>query len=362
MTPASPPSSKMTPGKQSFSCDREPRRRPRRRYPKPILVVAGGAIMTGSTGMDLSHLHPGIRTIAQADDATRLHAIRSKRWVTHQPAQRVLETLKEAFDQPPGDRMENVLLLAESGMGKTMLLRKFQRDHAKAFDTVEGIRPYPVVFALMPEEPSEEAFLIQILKAIEAPFDLSRRRHRLDIRETTFRIVREVGTRMLMIDEINSVLVSSPRQQRHFLQLLRFLSNELQVAIVCAGVPEARFALRSDPQLRSRAVDVELLPWTEGPELRAFVALLVQGLPLRYPSPVDSPQLRRLLVERSGGITLSLCRALERAGAAAIRNGRDFIDLASLQDLAVWDGMRQKSPIGPLRPSTLSRSQSAPGS
>ena len=93
---------------------------------------------------------------------------------------------------------------------------------------------------------------------------MSQRRHRLSLRETTFRLLRELGTRMLMIDEINSILVGSARQQRQFLQLLRFLSNELQVTIVCAGVPEARFALLSDPQLRSRVADVALEPWTSG--------------------------------------------------------------------------------------------------
>ncbi|MBY0334534.1 MAG: TniB family NTP-binding protein [Acetobacteraceae bacterium] len=56
--------------------------------------------------------------------------IRAKRWITHGPAARVLATLAEAFEQPRGDRMEGVLLLAESGMGKTSLLRKFGRDRA----------------------------------------------------------------------------------------------------------------------------------------------------------------------------------------------------------------------------------------
>ena len=100
--------------------------------------------MTGvSPAFDLAHLHPQIRTMALADDATRFRAIRSKRWITHPPAQRVLETLREVFDQPAGDRMENVLLLAESGMGKTMLLRKFQREHAQAFDAVRESGPTP---------------------------------------------------------------------------------------------------------------------------------------------------------------------------------------------------------------------------
>jgi hypothetical protein len=62
------------------------------------------------------------------DDAVRLQAIRAKRWITHHPAARVLAALQEAMEQPAGDRMENLLLIAKSGMSKTMLLRKFQRD------------------------------------------------------------------------------------------------------------------------------------------------------------------------------------------------------------------------------------------
>ncbi len=308
--------------------------------------------------VDLSHLHPAVRELAQADTDTRLQAVRSKRWITHPPAARVLADLEEAYRQPKGERMESLLLLAESGMGKTMLLRKFQRDHAAPVDTASGVQRYPVVLTLMPEEPSEEAFYVQVLKAVSAPVVLTTRRHRLGRRETTFRLLREIGTRMLVIDEINSVLVGSARQQRYFLQLLRFLSNELQVAIVCAGVPEARFALLSDPQLRSRVADVALEPWTVGPELAAFVALLVQGMPLRRPSPVDSAKLRRLLVEQSGGITLSICRALERAAAAAIRSGQECIDLPGLEQADIWRGLRlPNSGAGGLRPTALARAQ-----
>jgi hypothetical protein len=305
---------------------------------------------------NLAHLHPAVRDIALADDEVRLQAIRAKRWVTHDPASRVLACLSETFEQPRSDRMENLLLLAESGMGKTMLLQKFRRDRATSLDRASGVLPKPVVLALMPDEPSEEAFFVQVLKAVDAPLHLPARRNRLSLRETTFRILRELQTRMLMIDEINSILVGSARQQRYFLQLLRFLSNELQVAIVCAGVPEARFALRSDPQLRSRVSDIALEPWRAGPELQSFVNLLVQGLPLRQPSPVDGTRIRRLLVERSGGITLSICRALERAGAAAIRNGKERIDLAALEDPEIWRGIASAG-RGQLRPAALANGQ-----
>ena len=128
---------------------------------------------------------------------------------------------------------------------------------------------------------------------------------------------------LVVIDELNSVLAGTPRQQRVFLQLLRFLSIELRIAFVGVGVPEARHALLSDYQLRSRFTDVELPPWSQGEDLRDFVTRLTWSLPLREPSPVDSSKLRRLLVERTGGITLGICKAFERAAITAIRDGRE---------------------------------------
>ena len=308
---------------------------------------------------NLLHLHPSVRALAQSDDSTRLQAIKSQRWITHHPAARVLGDVNELFQQEAGDRMRNLLLLAESGMGKTMLLNKFARDNSMPFDREIGVQPHPVVLMRMPEEPSEEAFYVQLMKAIGAPVLIPNRRHRISTRETAFRMLREMGTRMLMIDEINNVLVGGPRQQRYFLQMLRFLSNELRVTLVCAGVPEARFALLADPQLRSRFMDVELEPWSAGPELAAFVALLVQGLPLRQPSPVDSAKLRRRLVERSDGITQSICFALQRAAAAAIKSGREFIDLAGLDDGGIWRGLGLPANTSArLRPAALARTGS----
>jgi hypothetical protein len=53
---------------------------------------------------------------------------------------RLLGYLQEAFDQPQRERMENILLVGESGMGKTMLIRKFERRNAVAFDQSTGVQ------------------------------------------------------------------------------------------------------------------------------------------------------------------------------------------------------------------------------
>ena len=183
-------------------------------------------------------------------------------------------------------------------------------------------------------------FFDQLLGALGAPRSSGvGRRDQLGRRETALRLLREVGARVLVLDEINSVLAGTPRQQRLFLQLLLFLSNELRLPLVCAGVPEARHALLSDPQLRGRFAERELPPWVADAELRGFVRRLVWSLPLREPSPVDGARVLRLLAERLGGVTLAICRAVERAAVAAIRSGRGRIDLEALEDAAVWEDL-----------------------
>jgi len=82
------------------------------------------------SGTAYPHLHPAVRGLADEDDAARIAHIRAKRWIEHRPASVLLEMLDEVFDQPSSERMENLLILGDSGMGKTALLRAFERRHA----------------------------------------------------------------------------------------------------------------------------------------------------------------------------------------------------------------------------------------
>lgn len=66
---------------------------------------------------EFAHLPRDVRPVAALDADARIAHIRAERWVQHAAAERVLEYLQEALQQPPRERMENILLVGESGMG-----------------------------------------------------------------------------------------------------------------------------------------------------------------------------------------------------------------------------------------------------
>ncbi|WP_255530675.1 TniB family NTP-binding protein [Novosphingobium sp. NBM11] len=55
------------------------------------------------------------------------------------------------------------------------------------------------------------------------------------LRSLARRTLGEFGTKVLVLDEIDKMLAGSPRQQRIFLNTIRFLTNDLRIPIVCAG-------------------------------------------------------------------------------------------------------------------------------
>jgi ATP-dependent Clp protease ATP-binding subunit ClpA len=61
-----------------------------------------------------------------------------------------------------------------------------------------------------------------------------------------------IGARILVIDEIHALLLGGERQQRVFLNVIRLLANDLEMPLVCAGMPEARRALLTDNGLADR--------------------------------------------------------------------------------------------------------------
>ncbi|MEO8660362.1 MAG: TniB family NTP-binding protein, partial [Bryobacteraceae bacterium] len=218
----------------------------------------------------------------------------------------------------------SLLLFGATGIGKTKILRKFIRDNPSRFDRRTGVTVAPVVTMQMPPEPDEKSFYDELLGALQAPV---KQGHTVGtLRRSARDLLGLMGARMLIIDEVHSLLAGTYRQQRIMLNTLRFLANDLKIPLICAGTADAKRALMTDQQLADRFEAIELTAWRNDASFGRFLASYQAILPLRKPSDLTSNPVRQALLDSSGGITVRLVRLIESLAITAIRSGREKID------------------------------------
>ena len=137
-------------------------------------------------------------------------------------------------------------------------------------------------------------------------------------------VLRRVGLRLLIIDEIHHVLAGSLLQQHNFLNTIKHLSNELQMPIVGVGTREAFNAIQTDPQLANRFEPVFLPRWSIGdrlkPEIDPYLQLLASFeclLPLNRPSNLTRPALALKILSLSEGLIGEVSAILTKAAVKA---------------------------------------------
>ena len=111
----------------------------------------------------------------------------------------------------------------------------------------------------MPSEPSVSRFYTALLAATGAPMRPRYPAGRPGAARAA--LLRAAGVRVLVIDELHNVLGGRGDRRREFLNLLRFLGNELRIPLVGVGTREAYLAIRSDDQLENRFAPFTLPRW-----------------------------------------------------------------------------------------------------
>jgi hypothetical protein len=254
---------------------------------------------------EYDHLLPAYRHHAALSDAERITRIRADRWLETVQARSALARLKDLLSYPPRDRMPCLLLYGDTGMGKTKIVRKFLRDHPPRFDSGTGVTTMPVVAMQMPAEPLERDVYGELLNALGAPGPAHDSTYRQ--KDICRGLLRRMGAHMLVIDEIHAMLAGSFRQQRIFLNVIRFLANDLKVPLICAGTDLARQALLTDPQLAERFEAFHLARWSNDRHFTQLLASLGSILPLRLPSELASAAARQWILDLTdGSIRVSL--------------------------------------------------------
>lgn len=282
---------------------------------------------------DLSHLHPQIRPIALADNERRIGEIRRDHWIPYERAVEIERALDDILEHPRSPRMPNALIVGDRGNGKSSIAKHFARRHTGTDDPGAARRTVPVLLLESPSAPLEVRIYQEVLRTLFSPFHpkapVAQLRYQVE------RTLAEIGTRMLMFDEIHHLLDGGAVQQRQCLNALKSLANTVGVAIVGFGTERAELVLATDEQLANRFEVLELPIWANRLEWRELLATFERRLPLRKPSGLAEPAVASLLHTRSGGRLGDLVYLLRRAGTQAIRKGSECITLEMIQQIRI---------------------------
>jgi hypothetical protein len=129
---------------------------------------------------------------------------------------------------------------SDSGMGKSMLLDKIKGDYAMGVATESTSNPNKLFVVQLSGHPTERRLFSQILSGVDPPHSPSASIG--DVARGALNILRDIGVLILVLEEIYSTLAGSWPDRSIVMNTLRFLSNELKIALVCFGIMESRDA------------------------------------------------------------------------------------------------------------------------
>lgn len=273
---------------------------------------------------EFSHLRPEARLWLDLPDEERIYQMKRDQWIGYPQAKLVLDRLEELLAHPRISRMPNLLLIGRTNNGKTQILKRFRELHPASDNIGENAISVPVLYVQAPSVPDEKRLYADILNVLFAKFSVSDHPHKLlDNLKDKFE---RVGVRMLIIDELNSLVSGSMAKQRQFLTVLKHLSNELQIPLVGAGTEDAVRAIQTDPQLSNRFIPMMLPRWGIDVDFRRLLLSCEQILPLRHRSSLSEKTIAHDIWSRAEGTIGETVTLLKTAAKYAIHKGHERID------------------------------------
>lgn len=286
----------------------------------------------------MKHLTTKTREAALLSNEERINYLLKPKWIPYSRAENIIKRMEDLMTYPTVDRMPNLLIVGHTNNGKTALIRHFEKNNAAYIRKEDEKLVLPVLLIQAPPEPDERSFYNKILEKLNVPIVNSEKPDSKQRRIIFF--FKELNIKLLIIDEIHHVLSGSAHKQRLFLNVLKYLSNELKVSIVCAGILDAFNVIQSDSQLANRFDNKMLDSWVENEEYYQFLVNFEALLPLKEPSMLIENSMAKKILQRSEGLIGEITTILTQSCKLAIETGRekithgvlDSIDYTSPQD------------------------------
>ena len=125
------------------------------------------------------------------------------------------------------------------------------------------------------------------------------------------------------------------------MNVLKYMSNDLQISVMGAGVQTAFHALESDDQMANGFIPAVLPRWELSEEFLKLLASFEPLLPLRKPSRLTDKDLAVRLHALVGGKIGELATLLADAAVEAIRSGEKRITPKAISRLG-WESREDR--------------------
>lgn len=275
------------------------------------------------------HIHPDFLPMLSRSNNERIQFLYEPRWIGYPAAQRVVDLLRHMMALPTRPRMPNLLIVSDSNNGKTTIVERFKQLHGQGYVNINAEAVKPVMLVQSPPSSDEKALYVSILEEYWDPYRASD--SLIKLRYQVIHLMRECNVKILIIDEIHSLLTGSAIKQREVMNAIKMLCNELAIPVVGVGTADALRVLHTDPQHASRFDVLTLQPWKVGVDFQRFLKGFESVLPLKQASGLHRPEIARMLHSISEGNTGNLHRLLIECATEAINSGKEKIDVDIIQ-------------------------------
>lgn len=274
------------------------------------------------------HLLPEVAEKCRGmSEQDRIDWLSTPRWLGYPRAREIDARLEWLFNHPRVTRMPNLLVIGRTNNGKTDLVRRFASRHLPSENRGGESILAPVMFTQVPPKPTESGFYAELLRPLlrRAPNGSADEK-----RARVVEILRAIQLKVLILDEMHNMLSGSSQNQHQFLNVIKYLTNELQISIVGVGDDTLLRAVSIDPQIQNRFEPELLTRWTLGAEFSKLLVSFERILPLREKSNLAEPMLASKLAALCEGTIGELSKLLNKAAAFAIKNGTERVDAHAL--------------------------------
>lgn len=275
-------------------------------------------------------LLPESRRAIDFDLEDKINFVLSGKFIPYRTADGILQTMEALLKEPRKSRMPCLVVYGDSNNGKTSIIDEFVDRHPPT-DGLES-DPLPVIDVEAPGGPDTSALYNNILDKILIPYKKS---HTLSQKEHLIKYhCANLGTRMLIIDEIHNSLAGTPAKRAFFMNSVKGLGNQLRLNIVVFGVSTALLATSTDEQIQSRFRPIKLPKWLLDEEYANLLASLELTLPFKkHPGISTNAELATKIYDISGGVLGYVVEIVNKCAVNALEKGRERVGLDDLREI-----------------------------